>query len=167
MTKIALGVAALLIGSVASAGQAADRANQAVAAPQAFPNLTLIYAMSGVRDSGSADNTGVATTLHCTNFTSSTQQIRFVVRNFNGAVVANLTSNIGALVTVTRSTHGTAMTEDLPHLAPGVLINQGAMTIATTAANFTCTAQTVDAASGLPLDDLHLTRFASWPGSQE
>jgi hypothetical protein len=163
-----IGVAALLIGSIGSAGHAADRAGSKLGpVPLAFPSLTVIYHASGVRDSGGADNAGVATTIHCTNFSAATRQIRYVIRNFNGVIVANAVFNIGASTTQTKSTHGTGITEDLPHLSPGVSINQGAIAIFTTAAHVSCTAYVADAPTGASIGEIHLVRFNSWPGSQE
>jgi len=163
MSKLAITAAlAIFVPAVAAA---ADRPGEASA--RAFPALTNIYVASGVQDSGSAENTGVATTIHCTNWTGAVKQIRFTVKNFNGTTAANLTVNVGPGITVTKSTHGSAITEDLPHLAPGVSISQGSLVIAATAAQVTCTVQVRDAASGVPASDLHLIRFNPWPGSQE
>lgn len=169
MLKIArVGAAALLVGSIATVGQAADdRPGRPLPALRAFPALTYIYVISGVQDSGGAENAGVATTIHCTNWTVASQQIRFTVKNFNGATVATQTVGIGGGVTVTKSTHGSAITEDLPHFSPGVAINQGSVAIEATAAQVTCTAQVRDAASAVPASPLHSVRFNPWPNSQE
>lgn len=170
MSKIpAIGKAALLIGTMVSVGQAADRPAQsgAPANLRAFPALTVIYKAAGVRDSGSAANAGTATTTHCTNATAVSQQIKYVVRNFNGAVVANAAFTVAALTTRTVSTHGTVLTEDLPFLSPGVAINQGVITIFATAASVICTVQVLDAASGVSIGDLHLVRFNSIADTQE
>lgn len=165
MSKLVIAAAlAILVPAVAAA---ADRRGQASVSIGAFPALTNIYVASGVQDSGSGDNTGVATTIHCTNWTGATQQIRFTVKNFNSVTAANQTVNVGAGVTVTKSTHGSVITEDLPHLSPGVVISQGSIVIATTAAQVTCTVQVRDAASAVPASTLHLVRFNPWPGGQE
>ncbi|MGH6922375.1 MAG: hypothetical protein ACRED5_01270 [Propylenella sp.] len=171
MSKIrALAVTALLVGSLASVGQAADRATQGgpYASPQAFPNLTGIYRASGVRDNGGAINTGVATSIHCTNFTAVTQQVRHVIRNFNGVITSNNTFNIPALRTHTASTHGTVAFNEDAFLSTGTLIEQGGVYIEATTATVGCTVIVIDASLANPVGyDLHLTRFNAASGSQE
>ena len=170
MSKIlAIGRAALLIGTMVSVGQAADRPAQsgAPANLRAFPALTVIYKAAGVRDSGSAENAGTATTTHCTNTSGASQRIRYVVRNFNGAVVADAAFTVGAITTRTVSTHGTVLVEDLPFLSPGVAIAQGVITIYATAASVICTIQVLDASTGVSVGDLHLVRFNSIADTQE
>jgi hypothetical protein len=102
------------------------------------------------RDNGGADNTGTATVIHCTNFSGVTERIRFVLRNFNSTLVGNVTNDVGHLSTLTKATHGTVNTEDLPHTAPGVGINQGTLAIAATSRNIVCTALVTDATTATP-----------------
>ena len=171
MSKIcAVGIAALLVGSLASVGQAADRATQPKAPgfPPAFPGLTLIYAASGVRDSGSAINTGVATSSHCTNWAASTQQVRYVVRNFDSTIVVNTTVNILAKRTHTASTHGTVAFNEDAFLSTGTLIEQGSVVISATSPNVTCSVSVIDASTAAPVGiDLHLVRSNPLPATQE
>jgi hypothetical protein len=163
-----IGAAVLLIGLIASAGQAADRPADTEAAPQAFPAPTLIYLVSGIRDTGSAENTGVATVTHCSNWTPNSQRVRYVIKNFNGSAVANSIFTLSADATRTVSTHGTVYVEDLPFLSPGVAINQGRMAIYATHPVVTCSFQIIDAASGSPNGgDLHVVRVNPIPNTQE
>jgi len=83
MSKIAdVGISALLFISSVDIGKATDGTNNSKShvGAEAFPDLTNIYVASGVRDDGSAPLVGIATGLHCTNWTDVNQQIRFVVR---------------------------------------------------------------------------------------
>jgi hypothetical protein len=149
---------------------AQDRAPQdAGATPPAAVGgpLALTYVISGVRDDGGAENVGSATTFHCTNTSPVAEQIQFVLRNFNGIIAANITVTVGSANTHTKSTHGTAITEDLPHLSPGVAINQGMMFIFATSQFVFCTAVTVDAANPNVGFALHMVRFQPLSGTQE
>lgn len=167
MKLVTTGVVFLLAVSGASVGQATDRRAPAASGPEAFPALTLIYLAAGVRDSGSAENVGVATTFHCSNFSPAIQQIKIQLRQYNGTVSANSTFNVGAADTLTKSTHLTAITEDAPGLAPGVVFNQGSVAISATTPNFTCTAYVADATNGVEIGNLHFQRFNARAGSQE
>jgi hypothetical protein len=110
----------------------------------------------------------VATTFHCTNFSGVTETIRIVIRNFNSTLVSNSAFNINHLQTVTKSTHGTVQTEDLPHLSPGIALNQGTAAIAATSVFIVCTAVTIDASTIVPVGvALRMIRFNPAPGSQE
>ena len=151
---------------------AQDRAPQgagATATPPAFSGgLGLTYLVPGVTDNGGADNAGVATTFHCTNASTITEQIQIVVRNFDGSVVANDVTNVGSARTLTKSTHGTALTEDLPFLSPGVAINQGQALIFTTSPFVFCSVMVLDASTaGTQGVALHIVRFGAVSGTQE
>jgi len=150
---------------------AQDRAPQgADATPPAAVGgpLGLIYVVPGVTDSGSADNAGVATTFHCTNTNTVSEQIQIVVRNFDGSVAGNDVSTVASARTLTKSTHGTALTEDLPFLTPGTAINQGVAFIFATSPFVFCSAMVLDASvAGSQGVSLHMVRFGSLSGTQE
>jgi hypothetical protein len=129
--------------------------------------LALIYVVSGVRDDGAADSVGTATTFHCSNASTVSEQIQIVVRNFDGTIHGNDTSTVTSAHTTTKSTHGTAVTEDLPFLSPGTAINQGLAFIFATSPFVFCTALTVDAATPNQAVALHMVRFNPVGGSQE
>ena len=163
-----LGVAVLLAGTIASTGQEADRPpSSTLGDSRAFPALTKIYEASGVRDSGSAEDTGVATTVFCSNLHPQTQQLRITIRNDSGFVAASQTFEISSFSTLTKSTHGTLLSESLPFLSPGVFIGRGVVLIAATAPQITCTVQVLDAATGVSIGDLHMVRFNPRPNTQE
>ena len=171
MSKIRLvATAAALFLSLSAIADGAERLEgQAKKLDQrAFPNLTLIYVASGVRDNGGAAFVGVAASIHCTNWTAGAEQVRFLVRDYDGALVENKTVAIGALDTITASTHDTRAYDDDLFLSPGVVIRQGSVRVFATAAAITCTAQVIDASTVAPLGvDLHLVRHNPWPGTQE
>src|SRR5262249_59261759 len=70
--------AALAIGMAAPASAA-----------QSDPEV-IIYRFPGVRDDGNGTNLGVATVVHCMNFSGATENIRFVVRTNNSTLVRNV-----------------------------------------------------------------------------
>lgn len=51
--------------------------------------LIPIYRASGIVDSGDIANAGVATSVTCTNLSSVSGSIRYIVRNFGGTVVSS------------------------------------------------------------------------------
>ena len=132
-------------------------------------NLTL-YKIAGVTDDGGTTHAGTATVVHCTNFTASTQQIRYIVRDDDGSVLANkvLLAPVVPRGTRTAATHFTrAFTENLG-LTPGVTIKHGSMTIKATTRKLHCSAMIVDAGATMPTGiALSLTRFQQEKGAQE
>ena len=127
----------------------------------------LIYRFPGVLDDGSAGQAGVATSIHCTNFSGAVENVRIVVRNFDGTIKANVSFPIGHLATKTASTHSAVLyTEDQVFNTGAV--NQGTAAIAGTSLNIICTAVTINASSSQPNGfALRGIRFNPIPGSQE
>src|SRR3954454_24672145 len=95
MTKISLAVvsAALAVGMAAPASAAAG-------GPE-----VIIYRFPGVRDSGGAAGTGVATVFHCTNFSGATETIRLVTRGQVGDLLTNVSVDVPHLFTFSATTH--------------------------------------------------------------
>jgi hypothetical protein len=124
----------------------------------------IIYRFPGVVDDALK---GSATAFHCTNFSGATENVRFVTRNYDGALKSNLTFTPDHLQTRTAVTHSTrAYTNDL-NLATG-LVSQGTTAIAATSINIICTAMTIDASTAAPIGvALRGIRFNPAPGSQE
>jgi hypothetical protein len=134
-------------------------------AAQTDPEV-IIYRFPGVRDNGGADNTGVATVFHCTNFSGVTEFARLVTRSGNGDLLVNSPTPIGHLQTVTHSTHGTNAYSEV-NMQTGA-IAQGTTAIAATSTNIICTAMTIDASTTVPVGvALRGIRFSPVPGSQE
>jgi hypothetical protein len=127
----------------------------------------IIYRFPGVRYDGGADQVGVATVFHCTNFSGATERIRFVSREVDGTLVTNATFNINHLATLGV---GTNFVKAYPLAFSLVkhLINEGTMAIAATSTNVICTAMTIDASTVAPVGvALRGIRFSPVPGSQE
>jgi hypothetical protein len=119
-----------------------------------------------VVDSGGADNTGAATAFHCTNFSGVNENVRIVVRNFNGVLLFNFYSTILHLSTVAASTKATSVYSTF-NMNTGA-IHQGTAAIAATSVNVVCTVMQVDAASSTPQGiKLQMIRFNPIPGTQE
>jgi hypothetical protein len=127
----------------------------------------IIYRFPGAFDNGGNLNQGVATVVHCTNFSGASETIRYVVRNYNSDVMANVARPIAHLSTLTAGTHGTNLYDVDVSLATGH-VNQGTIAIAATSISIICTAMTLDAASTSPIGmALRGIRFNPIPGSQE
>jgi len=151
---------------VVSAALAIGMAGPAVAGVN-DPEI-IIYRFPGVRDDGGADNTGVATTFHCTNFSGATENIRFVTRDTASTLKSNMSGQVPHLNTITVSTKGTAAyLETGGSLATGI-VAQGTTAIAATSIDIICTAETIDATSAVPIGVARRgIRFNPVPGSQE
>jgi hypothetical protein len=167
MALISLDLAHAQLGTGSEADQP-EKGLAQLSAPRAFPALTLIYSVPGIRDSGAIAATGAATIILCTNWTGASQQIRFVLRDYQGNIRANVTSPMNALYTFTAGTHNTnAFVEDQV-LAPGTPINPGSLRIFATTPQVSCTAMVIDAAPAVPDGiDLHVVRHNVWPNTQE
>jgi len=165
----ALAIAALVaVLPAAGTSQAQTRAEGQVPQVRAFPNLTPIYRITGVADSGGATNAGFATTVHCTNFTASNQQVQYIVRSAGGTQIDSLTFTLSARRTFTASTHGTAVFLEGTFLTPGTPIIQGSMIIKATTRKVHCSAMIVDADESAPVGiALSLTRLNQEKGAQE
>jgi hypothetical protein len=93
----------LVVSAALAIGMAAP-APAAITDPE-----VIIYRFPGVRDNGAADNAGVATVFHCTNFSGVAENIRFVTRDSAGNLLTNMVFNVTHLATMTASTHPTAL----------------------------------------------------------
>jgi hypothetical protein len=118
-----------------------------------------LYFFPGARDNGAGTGTGVATSVHCVNFSDATEKLQYVVFNFDSSIKANLNLNIGLHQTRTASTHDTVLYAEDLILNTGV-VNQGSVLVGGTSVNIVCTAQVVDASAAIPNGiDLHGLRF--------
>jgi hypothetical protein len=127
----------------------------------------ILYRFPGVFDNGGNDNTGQATSFHCTNFSGGPENIRFVTRAADGTLLSNAAFTVNHLVTFTASTHLTQFYTDIT-LATGA-VQQGTVAIAATTTEMICTAVTIDALSPLPAVTIPLRgiRYNPSAGSQE
>ena len=166
--KSIVAAAAIVLALPVIAGASLRIGNQAESLDsRAFPNLTQIYVASGVRDNGGASETGVATVIHCTNFTAAQQQLRILIRNWNNVVVTNNALAIPSLNTVTLATHNTNAFSSI-NLTNATTISQGSLRIFATAPQITCTAMVIDASTVAPIGtNLHVVRHNAWANTQE
>jgi len=102
-----------------------------------------------------------------TNFSGATETVRFVTRNFDGALKSNATYTLDHLATKTASTHNAQAYSENLFLVTGI-VKQGTTAIAATSINIICTAETIDASSSVLIGVARRgIRFNAAPGSQE
>jgi hypothetical protein len=153
--------ACALLGFIAAAPLAG-----AIPAHAQTPN-TLLYLYSGLRDNGGASQTGVASTVHCSNFSGVTVAVQFLVFNFDGTVKANVTFSIPNSATRTASTHATILYTEDQVLNTGI-VNQGFALVVGSSPFIVCTAEIVDAAAPNPVGIArHGLRYNPIAGTQE
>ena len=156
-------VSTLAIVSVTAGTQSLTRA--ATPAPAiTFPSLTTIYVASGVFDDGGESVVGIATSVHCSNVSGQSAQVRVLVLSRAGAIEASNTQTVPHGMTQTFSTHDTFFTEIV--LATGV-IDQGVFNIESTQSAVFCSAMIVDAESMENGVALHMVRVNGHPGTIE
>ena len=127
----------------------------------------IIYRFPGVRDSGAGSGAGGATVFSCTNFSGSTENIRFVTRDPNINIISNQTITVSHLQSGLASTHTTNSYPAATFLNTG-LVAGGTTAIAATSINVICTAMAIDASTVFPHGvALRGIRFSPVPGSQE
>ena len=155
------------LSALLSAGSLLPAASAAQATT--FPTLTTIYVGSGLTDTGSGANVGIATTIHCTNTSGLTTSLRFVVLSAGGNVAASPTFNgLPHGFTITVSTHHANAFSEFSQLSPGSIITHGGIVIESTQSGVFCTAMIVDAAATVPSGiPLHLVRVNPHPGTVE
>ena len=139
------------------------------AAAITFPTLTTIYVGSGVTDNGGASQTGVATTIFCSNVSGADVQVRVLILSAGGSVRG--TPRTATLVhgqTGTFSTHATALFTDEDFLLNTGSVGQGVVNVEATNSAIFCTATILDAAASVPNGiPLHLVRVNPHPGTVE
>ena len=134
-------------------------------------SLRAIYVASGVYDSGDPSNVGTATSVHCSNLSGKTAQMRVSFYADNGVLAGGAASfTLANLATKTVSTHGTFFID----ISLGTsVIAQGVLNIQSTESGVFCSAMLIDAAGGpgtadVPEGiDLHMVRYNPHPGTVE
>jgi hypothetical protein len=128
----------------------------------------IIYRFPGVRDDGGVAGVGLATVFHCTNFSGTSETLRFVTRDGNATLKSNVSQGMAHLQTMTAVTHNSAGLPVNVDLATGA-VPAGTTAIAATSTNIVCTAMTFDASGSNPTGGVALRgiRFLPVPGSQE
>jgi len=162
MKRFAFGLVATGAFAVAASGAMAGNA------PTAFPASTTIYIVAGVVDDGSAANTGVASTVTCTNVSGVNVNIRVAAFNSSGTKKGDATiSNVPNAGVRTFSTHNTLLWAEDNLLATGT-IQQGVFNVESTNAAVFCTASVESAGNASPFGwDLHVVRVNKDPGTVE
>ena len=156
-------ISALAIVSLTAGTQTLTRA--ATPAPAiTFPSLTTIYVVSGVYDDGGVDDAGVATSVHCSNVTGQSAQVRVLALGSLGDVEAANTQIMPHGTTETWSTHATLFNE-VP-LGTG-FVTQGVLNVESTQSGVFCTAMIVPAAAPQTGVALHMVRVNGHPGTIE
>jgi hypothetical protein len=129
--------------------------------------LQLIYFISGAFDSGGAQNTGIATVIHCSNWSGTTQRFQFVVFSADGAVKSNMTVDVPHAGTRTAATKVNQTFVVDRNLNTGA-VSQGLVAVLATHKDATCTAQVLDASASLPQGMLlHGVRYNPIAATQE
>ena len=133
-----------------------------------FSQLTTIYVITGVKDSGSAANQGHATAFQCSNVSGVSATIRFLILSDSGVVLASKTdNNVPHGFTIERSTHLTSSYNNETQLLEGRL-SAGVANIESTQSDVFCTAAIIDAAAANPVGvNPHIIRVNPHPGSVE
>jgi hypothetical protein len=139
------------------------------AAAVTFPSLTTIYVGSGVFDSGGANNAGVATSIHCSNVSGVSVQVRVLILNSAGAVRGALAQTLAHGATVTFSSHQTFIFGDETSALETGPIFQGVVNVEATNSAVFCTAAVIDAGASPPVFSMpiNLVRVNPHPGTVE
>ena len=134
-----------------------------------FPMLTTIYVGSGVYDDGSADNAGIATSIHCSNVSGVSVSVRVLILSSAGAVAGSLTRTLAHGATETFSTNLTTIFADSSNELGTGFVTQGVVNVETTNSAVFCTAAVIDAGASTPTFSmpLHLVRVNPHPGTVE
>jgi hypothetical protein len=124
----------------------------------------ILYRGSGLADNGPGGST--VTTISCTPFSGVNENIRVVVRNLTGDIVANKAGVTSHLNTAVFSTSDTAIYLDI-NMATGAFPG-GTVAIAATSTSVACTAMLIQPNNTAPVGvQLHMIRFNPLPGTAE
>ena len=129
----------------------------------------IIYRFTGVRDDGGGMGIGLITVFDCTNFSGTSESLRFVTRDGNTVLKSNVpVPGVTHLQTVAVVTHDPANFFSQVNLNTG-LVKQGTTAIAATSTSIICGARLFDATGSNPSGGYPLRgiRFNPIPGSQE
>jgi hypothetical protein len=136
-----------------------------------FPSFTTIYVITGIKDSGGADNTGAATAVQCSNVSGVTTTIRYLTLSASGTVLGTVTrNNVAHGETVENSTKGTFAynNEGLDLIPDMASISAGVLNIESLQSGVFCTAAIIDASNVVPIGvSPHIIRVNPHPGSVE
>lgn len=127
--------------------------------------LDVIYKVSGVTDSGGAINTGVATAIHCTNFSGVNAKLDVTFKDDEGVGLGGGGGWLKPSQTLTVATRGTNL---FNVTSPGVAVQQGSAVVQSNSPKVHCSAMIIDAAATVPQGiSLHMVRFNPEAGTEE
>jgi len=135
-----------------------------------FPSLTTIYVIAGVKNTNDATGVGTATAIQCSNVSGVSTDIRFLVLNNSGQVLASFTRfGVAHDATIEHSTHNTnAYTAEGVDLIPGIALSSGVLNIESLESAVFCTAAVIDAAAAAPVGITpHIIRVNPHPSTVE
>jgi hypothetical protein len=119
-----------------------------------------IYRVTGVRDTGSIANTGIATVFQCSNLDTTRQKLQFRLWNVSGQTVEWAQITLDPHQTVTVATHRTLSFKENLIISQGRLLQAGMVDIYADTINAVCTAMVVDASTSGPIGiALHMQRY--------
>ena len=147
---------------LAAAALAAALAQPATAVT--FSKLTTIYIGSGVFDDGGSDDSGIATSVQCSNVSGQSAQMRVLILNGTGVVEASQAATVPHGGTEVFSTHSTPFSEYTLDTGP---IDRGLLNVESTQSAVFCSAMIVNAGFLNNSVALHMVRVNSHPGTVE
>jgi len=129
-----------------------------------FSKLTTIYVGAGAASNGSV----IATTLHCSNVSGVSANVRFLFLGPSGTVQGDHTASIGHGFTYTISTQEVPVFVENFVFAPELVLNEGVVNVESTNSAVFCTAKVVDpSVFGAIGFTLPLVRVNPHPGTVE
>jgi hypothetical protein len=118
--------------------------------------------------SAAGNQTGVATTILCSNVSGVAVQVRVLIISPGGTITFTRTAGLSHAQTATFSTRATVLFVDEDFLLNTSSISQGVVNVEATNSAVFCTAVIVDAAASIPNGiPLHLVRVNPHPGTVE
>jgi hypothetical protein len=133
------------------------------AAAVVFPSLTTIYVGSGV-----VANPSVITTIHCTNVSGTTVNVRFQFLNPLGSTAGSHTASLINGATYGVSTADTQIYTESFFFNPALVLAEGGLNVEATNSAVFCTAKTVSAGFSTPNGyAFSLVRVNPHPGTAE
>ena len=163
---LALTTLTAAILSVTTIAHAAPReAEGAAKSVRTFPALTRIYRFTGLVTTSVTPFDGLQVSAHCTNWATQNRFVQYIVRNFDGRIVASAGPfTLSPFRTFTYSTQNTNLFGEDSIVAPQYLLDQGSLEILASGPEVHCQAELVDAAGTSAYD---VTPLAATRSNQE
>lgn len=124
-----------------------------------------LYRVSGLKDSGGADNQGLVTVILCTNFSQEGEYLKVGLYDYSGTVLANSTYYMNSRRTAAFMTRGNTSYTGTQISIP--VVNSGFAVISSTTTNLHCSASVINAGVVGQGFALHMVRYNPHPGSVE